>query len=286
MKKKLFVFTVVTCLFSWACWLPIINSLESSPFESAAGVLFLFFLGAYGPSLAGIALTCFYDKREGLRKLFKRTLPSSTGASWALLGVLTGPLIYASSIGVYAAFGGAVGTVNYGLLPWLPVLFIVPVVFGPLAEEFGWRGFALPLLDHKNKAITSSIVIGFIWALWHAPLFWAKTGTAISGFPVEIASVSLFFLAVIGSSFVYTWVFNNTAGSVFTAILLHLSMNASGTITGMLFPEMSLEQRLALYHCYVAVVWTIVLAAALLKFARQRSAARRGALDTSRPFAE
>lgn len=283
MNKKLFVFIVVTCLFSWACWLPIIDSLESSPFESSASVLFLFFLGAYGPSLAGIALTYFYDKREGLSRLFKRTRPSSAGARWAVLCVLTGPLIYATSVGTYAAIGGDVGSVNYGLLPWLPVLFIVPVVFGPLAEEFGWRGFALPLLDHKNKAITSSIVIGFIWALWHAPLFWAKTGTAISGFPVEIASVSLFFLAVIGSSFVYTWVFNNTAGSVFTAILLHLSMNASGTITGMLFPEMSVEQKLELYYCYVVVVWTIVLAGALLKFGRQRSTARRSVLETSRP---
>jgi hypothetical protein len=100
---------------------------------------------------------------------------------------------------------------------------------------------------------------------------------------VEIASVSLFFLAVIGSSFIYTWVFNNTAGSVFAAILLHLSMNASGTITGMLFPEMSIEQKLELYYCYVVVVWTIVLAAALLKLGRQRSTARRGVLETSGP---
>src|SRR5690606_18363554 len=104
----------------------------------------------------------------------------------------TGPFLYTVSIGLYVIFGGEVGAINYGLLPWLPVVFIVPIVFGPLAEEFGWRGFALPLLDHKNRAIASSIIIGFIWALWHAPLFWAKTGTAISGFPVDISLVFLF----------------------------------------------------------------------------------------------
>src|SRR5690606_25467226 len=100
--------------------------------------------------------------------------------------------------------------------------------------------------DHKNKPVVASIVIGFIWALWHAPLFWAETGTAISGFPVDVQLVSLFFLAVIGSSFIYTWLFNRTLGSLGIAILLHLSMNSSGTITGMLFPDMSLAHKLEL----------------------------------------
>jgi membrane protease YdiL (CAAX protease family) len=174
-------------------------------------------------------------------------------------------VLYTISIALYALLGGELGTVNYGLLPWLPVVFIVPVVFGPLAEEFGWRGFALPLLDHKNKVISSSIIIGFIWARWHAPLFWAGTGTAISGHTIDIATVAFFFLAVIGSSFIYTWLFNNTAGSMFIAVLLHLSMNASGTITGMLFPDMSSEQKLDLYEYYVVSLWAFLCLGALIR---------------------
>lgn len=265
MSQRLLVFTIVTCIFSWACWIPIIGSLESSPFESPANVLLPFFLGAYGPTLTGIALTWFYDGGQGIKDLLRRALLVRTGVFWICIGLLTGPFLYIVSIGLYVIFGGEVGAINYGLLPWLPVVFIVPIVFGPLAEEFGWRGFALPLLDHKNRAIASSIIIGFIWALWHAPLFWAKTGTAISGFPVDISLVFLFFFAVVGSSFIYTWLFNNTAGSVFMAVLLHLSMNASGTITGMLFPEMDLGQKLILYKYYILVVWVVVLAGALLQ---------------------
>jgi uncharacterized protein len=145
------------------------------------------------------------------------------------------------------------------LIPWIPVVFAVSVIFGPLAEEFGWRGFLLPLLDYRNKAIASSVIVGVIWALWHAPLFWAKTGTAISGFPVTVFSVSLFFTAVIGSSFIYTFLFSRTSESISVAILLHLSMNGAGAIAGMFFPEMTPEQRLSLYMCYTSTLWVILL---------------------------
>jgi uncharacterized protein len=270
-NRRLIVYTLLTCALSWACWLPIIDRLEASPFDSSPLVMGLFLLGAYGPTLMGILLTGFYDGRRGLRALAKRAVSFKVGASWVLIAVIAGPLLYTISIAVYASLGGQLGTVNYGLLPWLPVVFIVPVVFGPLAEEFGWRGFALPLLDHKNKAMSSSIIIGFIWALWHAPLFWAETGTAISGHTIDIAAVALFFLAVIGSSFIYTWLFNSTAGSMFIAVLLHLSMNASGTITGMLFPEMSSEQKLDLYEYYVVSLWALVCLGALVRrFTRDR----------------
>lgn len=266
MYRKLALFTLATYAFSWACWLPILDSLESNPFSGAPATLALFFLGAYGPTLMGIAMAGIHGGRSTVKELFRSAARLRIGLPWITVSILTGPLIYALSIAAFVLLGGEVGAINHGLLPWLPIVFIVPIVFGPLAEEFGWRGFALPLLDHRNKVFASSVLIGFIWALWHAPLFWAPTGTAISGFPIDGYLVSLFFLAVIGSSFLYTWLFNHT-GSLAAAILLHLGMNASGTITGMLFPEMSLQQRLALYELYVAALWFVVLAtSAALRF--------------------
>lgn len=265
MTRRLLVFIALTFALSWACWLPIADQLGPSPFAGAPLVLLLFMLGAYSPSLIGIILTAVYDGKAGLRALGKRTLAFRVGGSWLLIALLTGPVIYAASVALFIGFGGNVGVVNYGLLPWIPIVFIVPVVFGPLAEEFGWRGFALPLLDHKRKPIVASLIIGFIWAVWHAPLFWTETGTAISGHTIDASTIALFFAAVIGSSFIYTWLFNGTAGSMFIAVLLHLSMNASGTITGMLFPQMSAEQKLDLYECYVVALWAILLVGTLAR---------------------
>lgn len=279
MAKRLLVFTVATFALSWICWFSIVDQLGPNPFAATPWVLLLFLLGAYSPSLMGVLLTGVYEGRSGLRMLMRRALSVRVGGLWLLVAVLTGPLVYAASVALYVRLEGSVGEVNYGLLPWIPVVFIVPVVFGPLAEEFGWRGFALPLLDHKRKPVFASIVIGFIWALWHAPLFWAETGTSISGYPVDAFTVALFFAAVIGSSFIYTWMFNGTSGSLFIAVLLHLSMNASGTITGMLFPNMSMEQKLELYECYVLALWAILLIGSLVR--RFRAARAPGPLPVT-----
>ena len=258
-QKKLILFIVLSYALAWGCWLPVLDKIESSPFDSVPVVLLLFFIGAYSPTLAGIFLTAFFDGKSGLQELKSRLRLRRKEMKWILISLGIGPVLVGLAFLGYLVLNGQVGEVNVGLLPWLPIVFIVPVIFGPLAEEFGWRGFLLPLLDPRSRPIRSSVIVGFIWALWHAPLFWAKSGTAISGFEVTIPLVALFFVAVIGSSFIYTWVFYNTSGNIVMAILIHLGMNSSGTIRGMLFPDMGLGDSLDFYMIYVAVLWVVVV---------------------------
>lgn len=258
-QKKLIWFIVISFALSWGCWLPVLHQIESSPFSSAPVVMLLFFIGAYSPTFTGIFLTAFFDGKSGLRDMKSRLRLGRKDWKWMLACLAVGPVLYGLAFLGYSAFNGQVGDVNYGLLPWLPIVFVVPVIFGPLAEEFGWRGFLLPLLNPKAQPIKSSIIVGLIWAVWHAPLFWAKTGTAISGFEITLPLVALFIVAVVGSSFIYTWAFNNTAGYISIAIFIHLGMNSSGTIRGMLFPDMGLDASLDFYQYYVVVLWCFVL---------------------------
>lgn len=262
-QHKVIAFVITTFLFSWACWLSVFNDLKPSLFELDARTLSLFLLGAYAPSIMAIFFTAYLDGKEGVKKLFKRLLQWRVGFSWMTLALIIGPIIYSIAVLLYAANGGHLGDINYGLLPWIPAVFLVSLFLGPLAEELGWRGFVLPNLDTKNKLISSSIIMGVIWASWHLPLFWAVIGTSVSGFPVTFESVSLFFLASIGCSFFYVWMFNKTAASVLVAVVIHLSWNASGNITGLLFPQMTAEQKLELYNYPVAIVWAILAVVAL-----------------------
>jgi membrane protease YdiL (CAAX protease family) len=42
---------------------------------------------------------------------------------------------------------------------------------GPLFEEPGWRGFALPRLEAQFGPLPAALLLGTIWAAWHLPLF-------------------------------------------------------------------------------------------------------------------
>src|SRR5262249_52349042 len=56
---------------------------------------------------------------------------------------------------------------------------IIAIIGGPLLEEAGWRGFALPRLQPRYGPLVGTLILGLLWALWHLPEFlvpaWAKS---------------------------------------------------------------------------------------------------------------
>jgi uncharacterized protein len=121
------------------------------------------------------------------------------------------------------------------LIAYVP-FFVYPVLLtgGPLGEEPGWRGFALPRLQGRYGPLVGTLILGPVWAFWHVPVWltaWRESGMQ------NIYNVVLFVLWISLWSFIYTWVFNNTKGSVFMAVLVHASGDAfPNAIVGPLFP--------------------------------------------------
>jgi CAAX protease family protein len=103
---------------------------------------------------------------------------------------------------------------------------------GPLGEEPGWRGFALPRLQRAYGPSVGSLILGSIWAFWHLPLFWAPAWNL----PPTILNIVMFVIAAIAFTIVMTWVFNNTRGSLFMAVLVHTSFDTFLAILNKAFP--------------------------------------------------
>jgi membrane protease YdiL (CAAX protease family) len=103
---------------------------------------------------------------------------------------------------------------------------------GALFEEGGWRGFALPRLQRLHGPFVGTLILGILWACWHLPLFWIMAW----GTPPTILNMVLFILIGIFMAIVFTWVFNNTKGSLLLAILLHTSFDVLVAPVGLVFP--------------------------------------------------
>jgi hypothetical protein len=125
---------------------------------------------------------------------------------------------------------------------------LVLLLGGPLGEEFGWRGYALPVLQDRLGWRAASLGLGLVWGVWHLPLFFID-GTAQAHIPL-----ALFLLSVVAMSVVFAWLVNHTASSVVAALVFHTAINFWPSVVPVLPAEVS-------YRAYAFVVATLVLLA-------------------------
>ena len=116
-------------------------------------------------------------------------------------------------------------------LSLLALFVIVFFLGGPLGEEPGWRGFALPRLQRRYGPLVGSLILAPLWAFWHLPVFWVPAWN----YPPTILNIVMFVIASIALTIVLTWVFNNTKGSVFIAVLVHATFDLYLAILNGLF---------------------------------------------------
>src|SRR5215218_1794958 len=189
-----------------------------------------------GPFLAAFVMTGVTEGRAGVRRFLRRFVLWRVGLGWYLFALLGIPVIAVLSVvvipGVLGSFQGL------GALAPLSVLGVFVYVFflgGALGEEPGWRGFALPRLQALHGPLVRSLILGPLWGLWHLPLFFTPWNV------LTTFNLVVFVLATTCLAIMYTWVFNNTKGSVLMAILIHATFNWSTVPLGTLFPAPILE---------------------------------------------
>jgi len=225
-RRVLTVYFGLTFIITWGIALLVL--LLPSQLEAIFGPMSegnpLFFMAVFSPTLSSLLLTGLLKGREGMWTLVCRL------GRWRFnIFFYFFVLILVPALGYLAAVLGGKGSdldLRYWYL-YLPLLF--SRVFtdpGPLGEELGWRGFALPRLLQRYDALKASLILGFLWGVWHLP------AVLHSGLPQQGVSILVFVLGGIALSVLSTWLYNSTGGSVLITTLLHLTTNFSLIIIG------------------------------------------------------
>lgn len=213
---------------SWLGWLPVVlakNGLGVLPI-TLPFTLFAVLTTFGGPTVAAFVMTGVTEGRTGVRTLLRRYTQAKFGIGWYALIVLGVPFAFllASKVALGAAPWHTLTAKAPLFVNAYPLLLIFSLFTGPLGEEPGWRGFALPRLQMKLGPVAGSLVLGVLWATWHAPLFllpeWHGTG------PVG-PFVLAFFGWVVPFSIIMTWIYNRTGGNLVASILAHDALNAT-----------------------------------------------------------
>lgn len=216
--KSLFIFLIVTFTYSWLMLgLAALSANGTVPMSLPSRVMIT--VATLGPALGGISAAYYESGRPGVRSLLSQAGRWRIHPKWYLIALLGPALIMLAGFLLWRALGEARPPAP-PVSTWLSLPLLILALFVPaLFEEIGWRGFALPRLQPRFGALAASLIIGVVWAIWHAPVwFIPDAGFSTLPFPV-------FMVFTMALSILLTWLYNNT-GSVLLTALAHAALNA------------------------------------------------------------
>jgi membrane protease YdiL (CAAX protease family) len=228
-RSRLFALVLLATNVIW-----LFSTDKFGPFNLGSPVLFA--LKQVLAALVALVISGPFSRTEGVRDLLRPLTTWRVRPIWYFVAVAAIPFLIAMAIFTAWWLGAPLPTQHltvgdqplHLLSSGLLLAYLQTALFqGPLNEEPGWRGFALPRLQKIHGPIIASILIGSIWGLWHAPLY--LSGVYSGGLQAMIGR--LFW--TIPLAFLFTWVYNRTRGSLLLSVLLHTSVNLQGDISSL-----------------------------------------------------
>ncbi len=250
-KHPLILFFLLAYAWSWTLWLGVLPLAVRKPFgiDPEVFAILLILIGAFGPTLSAL-LTRWLGYRD------LRICSVWTGWRNLIVGLVVGLLSFilvTVLMPTFALTKGPIGSLHWAaLLQWGTYgLNWSTFLGGPVNEEPGWRGFALPRLQDRYGPYGASVILGLLWAAWHLPLF------RIHGW--SSASPRQFLLILIGISFLFTAAANLSRFNVIVAIMLHALFNTnSGIGNGLLYGLPKRSPEMLIYTLAVFVCGTLL----------------------------
>ena len=250
----------VTCfLATWAFWIAaaIISRLGN---DNGISVMLMLF-GLLAPAVTAV-ITVLTSGSTALKQDLKRKLVGfyrikPLSIFMAVIGFMA---IVALSILLSTLFGQSLKQFSFtedfsfsigGTSALLTILLAATI------EEVGWRGYGEDSVASYFSWFTESIIFGFVWALWHLPLFWID-GTYHAGLrelgPIYVLN---FLISVVPMGFLTTWVYVKNNRSMLACIIFHLFVN-------------TMQEKIAMTPQTKCVETIVVTLAAVLAVATNR----------------
>jgi uncharacterized protein len=197
-RRELVIFFVLSYLIAWST-LPIGTFIAFSPLVSA------------------IVVVLIAEGLPGLARLGRRVIRWRVNWIWYAAAIGLPLLVHAVGTGLNMAAGAPAPLLGQ-FQPWYTLFLVfglgmVNPLEGPLGEEPGWRGFALPRLQSKWSPLASTALLGLLITGWHLPLVFMPQ------FDLSLPDVA----TTVAVTFWYSWLFNRTGGSVLLTLIAHVT---------------------------------------------------------------
>ncbi|OGD54189.1 hypothetical protein A3K80_07585 [Candidatus Bathyarchaeota archaeon RBG_13_38_9] len=225
----LIVYYALAFAISWGGFLILIGPSRISGIldQTLSGPLFMYvvLVTLSGPIVAGILTTIFVYGKNGLHDIVSRLRRWRVAVRWYAIAILTGPLSVFATLFVLSIFSPAFipGILTAGDKASLVALALIVGLIGPICEELGWTGFAIPHLRKRYSIFATGLIVGVLWGFWHfiSNLYGVRTSSG--NVPLTLFMSVILFSFLPPYRVLMTWVYDHTK-SLFMAIIMHSSL--------------------------------------------------------------
>lgn len=212
-----------------------------------------------GPSIAGLLLTGLVSGRVGFRELVSRLLKWKVGARWYAVALLTAPLSTVVVLLVFLLFSSeyAPSILTSDDKAALILLGIGGGLMVGFCEELGWTGFAIPRMRLRYSLLTTGLIVGLLWGLWHFLMFW-ESDSFSGAFPLVLLLARLFSWLP-AYRVLMVWVHDHTE-SLLVVMLMHVSLVVTSIIIN---PSLTGSEGLTFILARAVVIWMMVVVVAI-----------------------
>ena len=236
-------FFLLTFLITWgvAAFLFLFPNQFKALFGTLTAASPIFVLAVAAPTISATIITYILSRGPGLRALYARIVQWRFGVQWYALVIVGLPLLGF----IVSRVTPAHPQYDVSTPAMVILLLLKELILGPLGEELGWRGFALPRLLQRFNPFVASLILGVIWGVWHLPALFVST------LPQGQLAIPSFLFFALCLSFLVTWLYLHTGRSVLIAVLFHLMINMALDAFGTSLPALGA----------VITVWAVLVIA-------------------------
>jgi len=258
-------FFVVTFLWSWIIWLPLVlagfHVIPLGPEFLAKADIPAIILAAFGPGIGALYSLWTLENGRAVRNYLRGVFDLRIG--WrAFLAPLI--LIGGSSCAAWLLpeLWGAQHLDFHFFLLASPLNLLIIVFLAGSQEELGWRGYILDPLEERLGPFFGSLALGLIWAAWHLPLF------LIPGSGLDAIPPLGFLLLTTGCSWFFSWIRKASGQRMVSGIYAHACVNVSGS----LFP-IAPQARYWLWVSFAFVIGLVTVSVRSFRHSQARTTA-------------
>jgi len=250
-RRPLVLFFLLAYALGWVGFLPIVLTRVGLGLVPVNVPIQFIMIGACAPTVAAIWVQWLTERNLRICNLY-------SSPQTLLLGLITGGALAAVASVIVPGLlmsRSPMHALNWSVFASFGMYHVNYSTFfgGPVNEEPGWRGFALPRLQTMFGPVRASVLLGALWAGWHLPLFLIPEWTSVQVWEFALILVALSILITLGA--------NLSRLSVLVPILMHAVFNTSPRLLGGLLEHAAPRERADMIYTFsfVAVAIVVVL---------------------------